>query len=593
MVRYPRWYSGKSDKEGRRAVVSIERVDRLLRSGDESCFRLFSRLGRRGHCNAYGIRCFPGRRRGDERKKAHEDSGFSKDAYREKAAVRGRISHCDNNSRVRRLGLVRGEDDAYALSPQPCHPIFFGTFLLGSVPGAAGEPGGLCLDGVKGDGRADFRAFGIDAKVGESAWLILCTILLLVFLAVGSPVFVAFVLFGGLVMLLYLGMPFEAVAHLFFCSVDKPTLLAIPFFILAGTIMNSGGLSKRLIDITDSFVGHLPGGMGLSVIAAAVIFGALSGSHAATAVAIGSMMIPRMVEIGYERRFCGVLVCNSTTIGILIPPTVAAIIYGYATGMSVGKLFMAGVFPGLLMAVFFSVGAVWLSWRRGYPISTRATWKMRANRLLKGVPALLMPVIVLGGIYSGVFTAVEAAAAAVFYAFVVGIFFYKELTLTTLWQGLTQAVVSTANIYFLIASAMIVGKILVLLGVPQTMTNMMVSFGFNSMSFTFLAMASILVLGTFLEAAVLILVTMPIFMPIMEALGTNPYMFYAMMTIMIGVGQVTPPVGIVLYIMSDVSGEPVESLFRESLIWLAVLLGTAVIVVLFPSMSSWLPDTMW
>ena len=429
--------------------------------------------------------------------------------------------------------------------------------------------------------------------MGENVWLILCLILLLVFLAAGSPIFVAFVLCGGLAMLLYLGMPFEAVAHLFLSSVDKSALLAIPFFILAGVIMNSGGISKRLIDITDSFIGHLPGGMGLSVISAAIIFGALSGSHAATAVAIGSMMLPRMVEIGYERRFCGALVCNSTTIGILIPPTVAAIIYGYATAMSVGKLFMAGVFPGLLMAVFFAVGAVWVSRRRGYPRSARATWKVRANRLFKGVPALLMPVIVLGGIYSGVFTATEAAAVAVIYAFVVGIFFYRELTWTRLWQGLAQAVVSTANIYFLIASAMIVGKVLVLLGVPQTMTNMMVSSGFNSMSFTFLSMVSILVLGTFMEAAVLILVTMPVFMPIIEALGTNPYMFYAMMTIMIGVGQVTPPVGIVLYIMSDVSVEPVESLFRESLIWLMVLLGTAVIVVLFPPLSSWLPDTMW
>ena len=425
-----------------------------------------------------------------------------------------------------------------------------------------------------------------------SIWLTVSIIILLALMGTGVPIFAAFALVGGISMLFYLGLPFESVAHMFFSSVDKLTLLSIPFFILAGSIMNIGGISKRLINITNAFIGHFPGGMALSAILATTIFGSLSGSNAATAVAIGTMMIPQMVELGYERRFCGAMICGSTSIGILIPPSVAAIIFGYATEMPVGKLFMAGILPGLLLAGLSAVLAIWISRRRNYPKSPRSTWDVRGKALLKGIPALLMPVLILGGIYGGFFTVTEAAAVGVIYALSVSFFVYRELTWNNLWSGFIQAVSTTANIYFLIASAMIIGKVLVILRVPQALTHAVMASGLNSLSFSFLALLLILILGTFLEAAVMILVTMPIFMPVISALGTDPFMFYAMMTIMIGVGQITPPVGILLYIMSDVSVEPVESLFRESFIWLIALVVTAVIVVLFPCLSSWLPGTM-
>lgn len=423
-------------------------------------------------------------------------------------------------------------------------------------------------------------------------WLILGSIVLLFLMSTGAPIFVAFAMAGGLILIFHLGVPFEAIGQMFFNSVDNASLLAIPFFILAGHFMTLGGTSKRLIDVTNAFLGHLPGGMALSAVVAAAIFGTLSGSHAATAVAIGAMMIPQMTELGFERRFSSALICNSTTVGMLIPPSITAIIYGYATEMSVGKLFLAGVLPGLMVTVLCAILVLYISWRRGYPRSLRTGWKERGNVLKKAIPALLMPVIILGGIYTGVFTAMEAAGVATIYAIIAGLFIYKELTWTNFRHGVAQGIKSTANIYFLIASAMIFGKVFISLQIPQLMTQAAVSYGFGPLAFVFSATLLLLVLGTFMEVTAMMLVTLPIFWPTMVALEIDPYMFYVMMTLMVGIGQVTPPEGVVLYIMSDVSGEPVVSLFKESIMWLILLTVSSIIVILIPSMSSWLPSTM-
>lgn len=423
-------------------------------------------------------------------------------------------------------------------------------------------------------------------------WLVVGIIIFLAMVTAGFPIFVPFALGGCIVMLFVMGMPFSGIAHMFFDSVDNGSLVAIPFFLLAGSLMSVGGVSNRLIHFSHSLVGHLPGGMGLTVILTATIFGALSGSHPACAVAIGSMMIPQMVEFGYPRAHSGALITNATTIGILIPPSNSAIIYGLVTGMSVGKLFVSGVLPGILTAVLFCIVEIFLAIRKGYPRSRRATLKEVCESFFMALPALAMPVIILGGIYTGVFTCTEAAAVATIVTLIVGIFVYRELNWRTILKGLSQAVGSTANIFFLIASAMIIGKVLTLTQFPQTFTTMIVSAGLGPLTFTFLAMLALVVLGTALEAAVLVVVTMPVFMPVVQALNVDPYMFYILMTIMIGVAQVTPPEAVVLYIMSDVAGVPVTTLFKETILWIGVLCAAAAIVVLFPALASWLPSTM-
>jgi C4-dicarboxylate transporter DctM subunit len=423
-------------------------------------------------------------------------------------------------------------------------------------------------------------------------WLIFGLIVSMLFMGTGVPIFVVFSLVGALIMLFYLDTTLMSIGQMFFGSIDNSHLLAIPFFILAGAVMTTGGISKRLIDLANSFVGHLPGGMTSTVVVVTTFFGAVSGSHTAVLVAVGSMMIPEMEKLGYGRGFCAALIANITSTSMLIPPTIAAIIFGFATQMSIGKLFMAGLFPGLLMAAIMGGVAMYIGWHRGYGKARKASWAERGSLLVKALPALTMPVIILGGIYSGVFTCTEAAAIAAVYALFLGLFVYREINLLSLMKAFTGSAKTVANLFFLITSATLMGKVFVSLQVPQTITNWVFSGGFDKIEFCFLAILILFVLGTFLEATPMMLCTIPILWPSVEALQVDPYMFYVLMTCMVGVAQITPPEGVALFVMCGVADVSAMTLFRESIIYMILLMAVAVICVFFPQLASWIPSLM-
>ncbi|MCL2669377.1 MAG: TRAP transporter large permease [Syntrophaceae bacterium] len=416
--------------------------------------------------------------------------------------------------------------------------------------------------------------------------------LCLVLLCTGFPIFVVFCLIGGLLMLVSLGFPLESLAHMFFSNVDSSNLLAIPFFVLAGSFMTVGGVSKRLIALANSCVGHLPGGMTTTVVLVTTFFGAICGSHVAALVAIGSMMIPEMEKLGYKRSFTAALICNITCTSMLIPPSLGAILYGFATQMSIGKLFMAGLIPGLFMAVIMGSVAMYISWRRGYGRIPKASWAERGRLLWGSIPALLMPVFIHGSIYSGVVTCTEAAAVAAVYALFVGVFIYREIKLRDLTKTLMDSAKTVGNLFFLVTSATILGKVLVFFQMPQMISDMVMTHGVGKIGFCFLAIVLLFILGTFMEASPMMLCTIPILWPSIQLLGVDPYMFYILMTCMVGVAQISPPEGVALFVMSDVAKVPALTLFRESIVYMVLLMVVAIICVFFPQLASWIPSMM-
>jgi C4-dicarboxylate transporter DctM subunit len=423
--------------------------------------------------------------------------------------------------------------------------------------------------------------------------IIILLIISILLLGTGLPIFVSFSFIGAVIMLFYLDGSMASIAQMFYSNLDNSSLLSIPFFILAGNLMTTGGISRRLISLANSFVGHWPGGMTTTVVAVTTFFGAVSGSHVAVAVAVGGMMIPEMEKLGYKRSFSAALIANITCTAMLIPPSLAAIIYGYATSMSIGKLFMAGMIPGILMAVILGAVAMFTAWRRGYgAYTTKASWAERGRATFKAIPALMMPVIILGGIYSGVFTCTEAAAVSAVYALLVGLFVYREIKFYALPRTIIETAKTVANLFFLVTASLLIGKVLVSLQVPQNMTNLMLAGGIGKIGFCLLAIVILFVLGTFLEATPMMLCSLPIFWPSIQTLGVDPYMFYVLMVCMVGVAQISPPEGVALFVMSSVAGVPVMKLFYESIIYMVLIMVVAIVVVYFPWMASWLPSKM-
>jgi C4-dicarboxylate transporter DctM subunit len=408
-------------------------------------------------------------------------------------------------------------------------------------------------------------------------------------LAASAPVFVVFALFGSLVVVGDLRLPWAMITQVTFDAITKYVLLAIPLFIFSGMVMVQAGMARRLINLFVDLVGHLRGGLGIAMVLAMGFFGAMCGSILAAIVAIGGIMIPLMVERGYNRAFVAALAACAGCLDALIPPSNAAIIFSAITGEPVSRTFAAGVLPGIVFGILLITLTVWKC--RDLERFPRATWKKFSRNLFESLPTLMTPVIILGGIYSNLLTPTEAAAVAGIWAAAVGFWIYRELTAAGLWKALKDTAATTAMIFVIIAMATFLSTVITYTRTPHKIIEFGLGLGVTPLLFMLTAAAVIVVLGTFMEVVPIIYLTVPIFAPIAKTLGIEMVHLYMVVSAFVGTGLITPPVCVGAYTAAAVAQESADSVIRALFpgFFIAFLLyGLA--VILFPGLSCWLPD---
>lgn len=375
-------------------------------------------------------------------------------------------------------------------------------------------------------------------------------------------------------------------------GLDSFALLAIPFFILAGHLMNRGGIARRLIDFAKSLVGMLPGGLAFVNILACMLMGAISGSAVAAASAIGGIMGPRMAAEGYDAGYSAAVNVAAAPTGLLIPPSNILIVYSLASGgVSVAMLFLAGYLPGILVGLLLMLASGWIAFRRGYPAAERLPWNESIRLLGRAVPSLFLIVVVIGGIVSGVFTATEAAAVAVVYALALALL-HREVRLRDLPGILRESAAMTAVVMLLIGTSMGMSWILAYENIPQELSAALAGWSDRPVTILLLINALLLAVGTFMDMTPAVLIFTPIFLPVVTALGIDPLHFGIMMVLNLSIGLCTPPVGSVLFVGCSVARVPITRVIRPLLPMYGAMLVALVLVTLFPSISLWLPRLM-
>ena len=412
---------------------------------------------------------------------------------------------------------------------------------------------------------------------------------LLVALIVGVPIAVALGLASLLTLLLFADQSLVVLAQRFFSAVQTPGLLAIPFFVLAGTFMTTGGAARRMIAFANALVGRFHGGLAMAALLACALFAAVSGSSPATVVAVGSLMIAGMARSGYTKEFAAGLICNAGTLGILIPPSIVLVVYGAATDTSVGALFMAGVVPGILLAAALIAAVAVLARRQGLPRQTRSDWRTVLKTGREAFWGLLLVVIILGGIYFGVFTPTEAAAVSAVYAFLIAVFVYRDLKLIDVPRVLAESAKVIAMLMFIIGNAMLFAFVLTTEQIPQAASAWITELGLPPWGFLLMLNLLLLAAGSFMEATSVILIFAPIMFPIATSLGINPVHLGIIMTMNMEIGMITPPVGLNLFVTAGMAELPVTQVVRSAAPWLAVLLAVLAIVTYVPAVSLALP----
>jgi C4-dicarboxylate transporter DctM subunit len=377
----------------------------------------------------------------------------------------------------------------------------------------------------------------------------------------------------------------EALAQQVFTALDSSTLMAIVGFVFAGIILAKGGIAKYIVESLKTWVGHLPGGLALCTVIACMIFAALSGSSPATAAAIGAVMIPAMVEAGYSKQYSMGLVAASGTLGILIPPSNPLIIYGVISEKSVGNLFMAGLLPGILLGLVLCVSAIFHAKRSGFRRLPKATWNTRFKTTKKGLWGFILPIFIIGSIYTGIATPTEAAVISVVYALVISIFVYKELRWKDVRPILSETVNISSMIFMLISAAMIFGMYLTINQVPQGVAQWIIGNQFGIILFMVFVNLMLFIMGTFLDSIAIILITLPIFLPILGIMGIDVYHFAIIMVINMELAMITPPVGLNLFVISGITKEPIEKVARAVVPFLILMIVVLVVVILWPELS--------
>ena len=416
--------------------------------------------------------------------------------------------------------------------------------------------------------------------------------ILLALMLTGMPISISL----GLTVLTFLftmtQVPLESVALKLFTGIEKFEIMAIPFFILAGNFLTHGGVARRMINFATSLVGHWYGGLALSGVVACALFAAVSGSSPATVVAIGSILLPGMIKGGFPKQFGAGVITTSGALGILIPPSIVMVMYSVATNTSVGALFMAGVIPGLVMASMLA-GMTWYRARKNnYPRQEKASWKERLRTFRESAWGLMLIIVIMGGIYSGIFTPTEAAAMSAVYACFVAVFIYKDMKLKDVPRVLLNSANMSAMLLYIITNAVMFSFILANENIPQELANWMLGMGFGQIAFLLAVNVLLLMAGNFMEPSSIVLIFAPILFPVAMKLGVNPVHFGIMMVVNMEVGMCHPPVGLNLYVASGITKMGITELTVAVWPWLLTMVVFLVMVTYWPTLSIWLPKVL-
>lgn len=387
------------------------------------------------------------------------------------------------------------------------------------------------------------------------------------------------------------GVPLAFIAQQSFTALDSFPLMAVPFFILAGSLMETGGLSKRIINVAQEMMGNVVGGFGIVTIMACALFAAISGSSPATVAAIGSIMIPAMVQRGYSKDFAAAVAGSGGGLGIVIPPSIPMIIYGIVGGVSIGDMFLAGFVPGFVLAGFMIIWIYITAKRRGY---TGTGTPFNMGRFLKAVWdakwALLAPVIILGGIYSGVFTPTESAVIAVVYGLIVGLFVYRELSWKDVPKALISSAMVTGTVVVIMGTATAFGKLITMYQIPNALAEAMLGISESKYVLLTLIMILILFVGTFMETLSIVIIFTPLFLPILMRLGVDPIHFGILLVVGAEIGMMTPPLGVNLFVASGISGLSMERVAKAIFPFVLVLVFALFILTYVPWFATVIPN---
>ena len=418
-------------------------------------------------------------------------------------------------------------------------------------------------------------------------------VLLLALMLTGMPISISL----GLTVLTFLftmtEVPIDTVALKLFTGIEKFEIMAIPFFILAGNFLTHGGVARRMINFASSMVGHWHGGLALAGVLACALFAAVSGSSPATVVAIGSIILPAMVRQGYPKAFGAGVVTTSGALGILIPPSIVMVMYSVTTNTSVGKLFMAGVVPGIMLAFFLGLTTWYLARKHNYPRMAKASWGERWSTFRKSAWGLLLIVIVMGGIYSGSFTPTEAAAMAAVYAFFIAVFVYKDLKLSQVGKVLLDSAAMSAMLLYIITNAILFSFLMTSENIPQSMAAWITDQGLGVISFLLVVNILLLLAGNVMEPSSIVLIMAPILFPVAMKLGIDPVHFGILIVVNMEVGMCHPPVGLNLYVASGITKMGITELTVAVWPWLLTMLAFLVLVTYVPQISLWLPNLIY
>jgi C4-dicarboxylate transporter, DctM subunit len=418
-------------------------------------------------------------------------------------------------------------------------------------------------------------------------------LMLFIFMGLGMPVAVALGLSSLLTIMAFAHDSLASLSLKLYDTSEAYTLLAIPFFILGGTFMTTGGVAKRMIRFANACIGHFRGGLAMASVMACMLFAAVSGSSPATVVAVGSIVIGGMVKAGYPKNFAAGVICNAGTLGILIPPSIVMVVYGAATETSVGKLFMAGIIPGIMLGLML-MAAIYVRARMlNLPRQPRATLAEALKAGRDSLWGLLLVVIILGGIYGGIFTPTEAAAVAAVYAFVVAVFVYRDLNMKDVPKVLLESGKVTVMLMFIVANALLFAHVLTTERIPQTIAETIVGWGMPAWQFLIVVNILLLIAGMFMEPTGIVLILAPILFPIAQRLGIDAVHLGIIMVVNLEIGMVTPPIGLNLFVTTGITGMSIMQVARAALPWTTVLLVFLIIVTYVPIITLALPNLVF
>ena len=413
------------------------------------------------------------------------------------------------------------------------------------------------------------------------------------FLMLGMPIAIALGLSSTLAILLFTQDSLASIALKFFGTMEHYTLLAMPFFILSSAFLTTGGVARRLINFATAAVGHVPGGLAVASVFACVLFAAISGSSPATVVAVGSIVIAGMIKTGYTPTFAAGCICTAGTLGILLPPSIPMIAYAATTETSVGRLFMAGTIPGLLLGLILMVSIYMRARWTGLARMPRATWSELLQAARNAIWGISLIVIIMGGIYGGVYTPTEAAAVAAVYSFVIAVWVYRDCSLANVPDVLLEAGKITIMLLFIVGNAFLFAHVLTAERIPEALAVQIISADLDPWMFLILVNVLLLIAGNFMEPIAVILILAPVIMPVAMKLGIDPIHLGIIFVVNMEIGMVTPPVGLNLFITSGITGMSILQVVRAVIPWLGILVAFLLLITYVPWLSLALPDYLF